>query len=166
MLTDKNLQRFFLLVACAALFIVASGLALPPIVASHFAAGGVANGHMARAVYIAFMLCFVIVLPVAMVLLTWRSLERPGARINLPHRDYWLAPERRSQTIARIRAGMLHFAALLLVFLCYAHALVVSANRAQPAHLDEGWFVAGLLVFLGAGLFWTLRFVRGFRRRG
>lgn len=164
MWNDRNGRYFLVAVACAAGFVWASGQSMPDVVASHFAAGGAANGYMPRAVYVLFMLFFVIALPALMVFITWRSLERPGARINLPHREYWLAPERRGQTVTRIRAGVLQFSAMLLVFLCYAHWLVVRANRSQPVRLDESWFLGGLLVFLAAALFWALGFVRQFRR--
>ena len=61
------------------------------------------------------------------------------------------------------RAGVLRFAQMLLLFLCFAHWLVVRANRAQPVRLDETWFLGGLAVFLVAVLFWTLAFLRQFR---
>ena len=162
---DRSGRYFLFAVACAAGFVLASGLALPDLVAAHFVAGGSANGFMPRTTYILIMSCVVIALPVVMVFLTWGSLERPGARINLPNRDYWLAPERRSRTIAWIRAGVLQFSGMLIAFLCYAHWLVVRANRTHPAHLDETWFLVGLLAFLAAGLLWAMGFVRRFRRR-
>jgi hypothetical protein len=163
---NRSGRLFLFTVACAGSFVWASGVGMPDVVAAHFAAGGAANGYMPRTAYVLFMLFFVIALPVLMVFITWRSLERPGARINLPNRDYWLAPERRAQTITAIRAGVLQFSEMLLGFLCYAHWLVVRANRVQPVRLDETWFLGGLLVFFAAVVLWALSFLRTFRRTG
>jgi hypothetical protein len=138
-------------------------LGLPDRVAAHFGAGGVANGFMPRNAYLFFMLVIVVGLPLLVVLLTWVSLNRPGARINLPNREYWLAPQRRAQSIAWIRAGVLQFGALLIIFLCYAQWLVARANRHQPSQLDESWFYGGLAAFLVAVLLWARSFLRRFR---
>jgi hypothetical protein len=76
-----------------------------------------------------------------------------------------LAPERRADTIAFLRAGVLWFGTLLLAFLCYAHWLVVLANRSQPAHLANSWFIGGLAVFFAAMGIW-LKVLHGhFRQR-
>lgn len=166
MWNDKGVRIFALAVACAAGFVAWTGSRLPDTVASHFAAGGAVDGAMPRCVYLPLILFLTIGLPCLSVLVSWSSLGRPGARINLPHVEYWLAPERRAQTIAAIRGAMLQFAALLLLFLCYAHWLVVRANQSRPARLDETWFLSGLLVFLVIALTWVLRFVGRFRRTG
>jgi uncharacterized membrane protein len=154
---------FLIFVAGAAAFVLFSSRMLPEVVASHFGASGAANGFMPRAFYIAFMLAFVIGLPVLLVFVTSFAIGSQSARINLPNRDYWLAPERRAQTIRVLRAGIIWFGALLVTFLCYAHWLVVLANEAQPARLAESWFLGGLAAFLLATLIWLKVFVVRFR---
>jgi hypothetical protein len=161
---EKAPWFFAVLVACAAGFVWVTCQGLPELVAAHFGASGAANGFMPRRGYVWFTLGFVIGLPAVMVWLSWFAIKRPGARINLPHRDYWLAPARRDQTIGRLRAAILQFGVLLLIFLCYAHGLVVRANMTQPAQLASTWFVGGLVVFLLALLFWARAFLGGFRR--
>ena len=90
---------------------------------------------------------FVIGLPVLMVFFTSLAIANPRARIRVPNRDFWLAPERRRRDRGvseewrplvrrRARAIPLH-----------AHWLVVLANEAHPARLSEPWFIGGLLVF-------------------
>ena len=159
-----GVRRFALTLAAAAIFIIWTGASLPDIVASHFAAGGAANGRMPRTVYLPLILLLTIGLPALSVFASWHALGRPGARINLPHADHWLDPQRRVQTLADTRAALLRFCTALLLFLCYAHWLVVRANRSVPVRLDESGFLGGLAVFLlvtGAG---TWRFLRRFRR--
>jgi uncharacterized membrane protein len=145
---------FPVFVVCAAAFVWLTSRALPDLVASHFDASGTANGFMPRGFYLRFMLAFVLGLPALLVGVTWFAIGRPNARINLPNRDYWLAPPRRAETISFLRTSITWFGALLVAFLVYAHWLVVRANLSQPAHLETPWFVCGLAVFLVAVLIW------------
>ena len=161
----KGCLLFVLFVACAAVFVWHTSDSLPPLVASHFGTSGTANGYMPRTFYIRFMLAFVLGLPTIMTFVTWRALGSAKTRINLPNRDYWLAPERRAETIAFLRAGLLWFGVLLVAFLCFAHWLVVLANRTQPAHLVEPWFFGGLGVFVIAVCLWLMLLLGHFRSR-
>lgn len=158
----KTPWSFLLLVACVAGFTLLTGQGMPAVVASHFDAGGTANGFMPRPVYLVVMLA-VTLLPAFMVLVTSAALGKPGARINLPHRDYHLAPERREETLAALRAGLRRFGVLLLCFLGYAHWLVVLANRRQPPQLSGTWFMAGLAIFLLSTMVWLVLLMRRFR---
>jgi uncharacterized membrane protein len=155
---------FVLFVACAAAFVWLTSQRLPGLVASHFGGSGAANGFMSHGFYVCFMLGFVIGLPVLMVGVTWLSIASPKARINLPNKDYWLAPERRAETIEFLRAGILWFGTLLVAFLCYAHWLVVLANEVQPARLANSWFIGGLIVFLATLFIWLKVFLGHFRQ--
>ncbi len=161
---DRFPGWFALLLAAAAGFVVITGLGLPDVVASHFGGSGAPNGAMPRTTYVGFMLVLIVGLPALLVFVTWFTVGKPGARINLPNREYWLAPERRAGTVARLRAAMLQFGALLLAFLCYGHWLVVRANLSQPVRLAHSWFVGGLVVFLVLVLSWSVALVRRFRR--
>src|SRR5690606_26698927 len=107
------------------------------VVASHFGSSGAADGFMPRHAYVGLMLGLVIGMPVLGVALVAWTLGRPDARINIPERAYWLAPQRRAETLERIVAGMRGFSAALIVFLCYTHGLVVVANRSASPALPE-----------------------------
>jgi hypothetical protein len=151
------------LLACAAAFVWLTALSLPDVVASHFGPSGDANGTMPRGAYIRFMLTFMVGLPAVLVGVTHVAMGRPGARINLPNRDYWLAPERRDQTVSYLRTQMVRFSSVLIVFLCYAHWLVVRANRVQPPHLSNPAMISGLVAFVVYAIVWTRFLVRRFR---
>ena len=156
---------FLLFVAGAAVFVGHTSNELPPLVAAHFGTAGAANGFMPRSFYVRFMLAFVLGLPTVMTFVTWRALGRSDARINLPHRDYWLAPERRAETIAFLRRGLLWFGFLLVTFLCFAHWLVVLANRTHPPQLAESWLLVGLGCFFVALCIWLKVLLGHFRTR-
>src|SRR5271156_6894280 len=99
-----NMRIALLLLAlCAGTYVWVSGAALPDMVASHFGPSGTANGFMARASYVHFMLVLIVALPLSLGLLPGLLVGLPGVRINLPNRDYWLAPSRRAATIAALQ---------------------------------------------------------------
>src|ERR1700704_380948 len=162
--SGNGLRLFALYIACGAVFIWLSSMRLPPLVASHFGASGLANGFMTRADYIVFMVAFVIGLPAFVVLVTWFAVGNAKARLNLPNRDYWLAPERRGGTVAFLRNGILWFCILPGSFLCYAHALVVLANGIQPPRLANSWFIGGLVAFFIVLFIAVRKFLGRFRR--
>ena len=149
----------------AAAFVAVTSRSMPPLVASHFGGGGVPDGFMPRNVYVLFMLGFVIAMPVLMVYLTWFRMGRPGMSINLPHREHWMAPVRRDETIAYLRERVMQFGILLLGFLSYGHWLVVRANESHPVMLDQAWFIGGIAVFLVATIIWVQRLLGHFRKR-
>lgn len=148
---------------CAVAFVWTTGRPLPDLVASHFQASGVAAGFMPRAVYMRFMLAIVILLPGALVVLPRLSMCGVNPRLNLPNREYWMAPIRRADTIEFVRRQSLRFGSLLLLFLCYAHWLVVRANAASPPSLSSPWFVSGLVVFMVVSLGWVIALSTRFR---
>lgn len=161
----KGYLIFALFAVCAVTFVAYTSHDLPALVASHFGASGMANGFMPREYYVRFMITFVIGLPTLMVFVSGYVLGSSKARINLPNRDYWLAPERYAETIALLRAGLIWFGILLVTFLCYVHWLVVVANSVQPARLPEAWFFGGLVAFFVAVLIWLRVLLGHFRAR-
>ncbi len=157
-------KAYVLFLALAAGYVWISSRALPDVVASHFGGSGLANGHMSHDGYLAFMLAMLIGLAVVVVLLPNWLIGTPGARINVPNRDYWLAPERRTESVARLRGVMLRIGYLLTGILVYVHWLVVEANAVTPPRLDNTWFLAGLAVFLLGTLGSVLGLVLHFAR--
>lgn len=158
-------------VALLALVLVAAGFVwltsrtLPAVVASHFSAGGAANGFMPRGTYVALLLALVVGAPLLVAFLPTAVAGRDGSNLRIPHRAYWLAPERRDDTLAFIAGHGRWFAAALALFLGYVHWLVVQANALQPPVLSTFGIVSGLVVFVAVLSAWLgILFVR-FRRR-
>jgi hypothetical protein len=154
---------FALLVACGVVFIWLTSSWLPATVASHFQGDGSANGFMQRASYIRFMLTFVLGLPLLLAAVSRFAFGNPDARINLPNRQYWLAPERRDETVSYLRRHLTRFNSVLVVFLCYVHWLVVRANQVQPPHLSSPGMLGGLGAFGVFTIVWTRSLLRRFR---
>lgn len=150
-------------VLAAAAFVMVTSRSLPIVVASHFGPGGSPNGFMAHKSYVRFMLAFVVVLPLLLNLTAIAVARLPVRLVNIPHREYWLAPERRAQAVATLQGLMRLFAVLLVAFLCYVHWLVVRANATLPPRLDGGAFAAGLGAFMVALIAWIVTLRRRFR---
>ena len=150
-------------VIAAAMFVVISSRAMPPKVASHFGPDGSANGYMWRDTYVYFMLAFVVLLPLLFNFVANAVARLPVTMINIPNRDYWLAPERRGLVVDRLRRQMQMFSAMLVLFLCFVHWEVVRANQSMPATLDNRRFMLGLGLFMAALIVWIVSLRRQFR---
>ena len=161
---DRSLTTFLATLAGGFLFVYYTSGSLPEVVASHFNREGVATGFLRRAIYLRITFGMVLLPPIFLVVLPRLSLRNPKVRINVPNRDYWLAPKRRERTVAIIAQQCTYFGVMLLLFLCYAHWLVVRANAIVPPRLSSGWILAGLAVFLGFTVRWATRMIGRFRR--
>jgi uncharacterized membrane protein len=150
-------------VTAAAIFVVTTSQSLPIEVASHFGPGGAPNGFMTHKFYVRFMLGFVVLMPLLLNLVAEAVAYLPVKLVNIPNRQYWLAPERRAQAVDMLRGRMRLFAAMLAAFLCYVHWLVVRANASLPPVLDNGRFVTGIGVFMFAVVVWIVALRRRFR---
>ncbi len=137
------------LLSALAAFVWTTAGTLPPTVASHFGFDGTANGFSSRAVYTAGMLVLVVALPALVGVLPGWLGRKAGVGLNIPHRAWWLAPERRESTLNFLAAHGAAFALLLAAFLAWVHWLVVQAHQASPARLP---FERVLPALLGLGL--------------
>ena len=159
-----SMAPFLALLACAALFVLASTRYLPPVVASHFGAAGQANGFMPRSAYVLVMLVVSVLAPLFITVVPLRAFRRPDVRINLPNSQYWLAAERCEATLDYLSRQVVRFASMLTLFLCYVQWLVVVANRVVPPKLPMQLLVVGLVVYLASTLIWLVAFRRHFRK--
>jgi serine/threonine-protein kinase len=137
---------------------------LPPMVASHFDGAGRPDGWMQREVFVAFQAGLI-----AIMLLSFVGLPRWLARLptrwySLPHRDHWLAPERRAQTLARIQRQMMWLACAIVAMILTITQVVIQVNLTPEPVLPTAAVWGLLAAFLVFTAIWTLLFVRSFRR--
>ena len=152
-----TLAGFVTALIVALVVVPLSAMLMPPLVASHFAADGAADSVMPRGAYIALMTGLTVAMPLLMVTSVGWGTRRPSAGLRLPHKDYWLAPERRAESIAWLRSHMMRFGIVLVAFLVSVHGLVVRANLLHPPRLElaplavcGGLFLVALLLWLRA----------------
>ncbi len=121
---------------------------LPATVATHFNGSGQANGWVSRGAHTALHLLTVLFIAALIQGIVTLAPRLPKELINIPHRDYWLAPERAAQVHAWIGGWVLFMGCALMGFFIGLFDLVYRANFMTPSRLDRGvWiYAAGLLV--------------------
>jgi len=137
---------------------------LPELMASHFNANGVATAWMPKSGF--FMLFPIIILAASVpVLLVPRSLARlPNEKINLANKEYWLAPERRAETIEYVGMQLGWFGCAVLALLFCGLYNAVAANLSPDHTFDSGSFYIELGAFLAFTIFWLVRLLSHFAR--
>jgi serine/threonine-protein kinase len=141
-----------------------AGAQLPDLVATHFSGSGKPNGWMSRSANQTFMLIFGLAFPLFIVVLCYVTRFLPASTINLPNKDYWLAPERRKETYDYLFGLSLWFACLALGFVMGLMYLIVEANKQAPARLSTAGIFGLTGCFLVGTAIWVLVMFRHFKR--
>ena len=152
-------------VVIAAIAVIAgTSSELPARLATSFGASGAPSGWETRHDYLTMMIGGVIGAPLLIMLaLAW--LPRVAPRLmNLPHRDYWLAPARRGDTLRSLFAFGCLLAIVLVVFLVALHLLIVRAQMHNPPELPLVPFVVLTGALLVAAGLWAAAWYRRFPR--
>lgn len=160
----KQLIITVLIIAAAMVQILYYYPQLPEVVASHFNAAGTANGWQPKGVFFGIY-GGVLVLLVLVFLVPVFFLDRlPDSLINLPRKDYWLAPERRAETFAFINAQMLMFGNATLLFIFTVFQLVIKENLTHLNLLSPSLMMPLLGVYILASAIWTIRLILRFKK--
>jgi uncharacterized membrane protein len=136
---------------------------LPPMIASHFGAGGVADRWSSTSSLFATYWLVVALVFVVYLVVPYLIGALPRQLINLPNKDYWLSDEMYPHTMSRLRAQFRWLGVILLLFLVLVFQMVFQANLSQSPELGA-WFVPGLIGFLIAIVSWGIKFTRQFSR--
>jgi uncharacterized membrane protein len=155
---------FVALLALAAAFLLATVGNLPDRVPTHFGAGGVPDAWMTRDGYRLFMLAFKLGLPMLVVLAVGLAPRLAPRLVNLPHRNHWLAPERRDDSLAFLGRQACRLGGMMVLLAAGVHALILRASRLNPPRLEEGLLLAMLGAFLVALAVWIVAMFRRFPR--
>ena len=86
----------------------------------------------------------------------------PAEYMNLPNKDYWLAPERRQRTMTDLGSRMLWLGSLTLVFLLDLAGQTFRVHLGQADRLNHAW--ASLGVYLAATAAWAVALHSKFRK--
>jgi hypothetical protein len=136
---------------------------LPPTVASHFNAAGKADDWMPKESFAALN-AIVLASLLAVVLILGLVIPRvPVALINLPHKEYWLAPERRRQTDKLVFGGLLTCFNATGILLLGVFELAYLVNLGHPNAMR--WIPWALVaVYSGFVIIWLILFNRRFKK--
>jgi len=123
---------------------------LPETMASHFDGAGRPNDWSGKGLF--FGLYLLIVCVVASIFLIATSLIRPRSDMRLPHRDYWLAPERSRETIAFLRRNLLSAGAASLALAIVVIQFAIQANFEGAPRISNAVYWVSLAYFLYLGV--------------
>jgi uncharacterized membrane protein len=154
-----------LLAAVAAAQMVHYYPLLPESIAVHFGNSGEPNGWSDKTDFVmtyGATELFVVLLGLVSGLLLSKT---PPALVNIPHRDYWLDPERRQETVAFLSKHVIWMETVTVAFLVAIAQLVFKANLggSPPRLSGDFWYI--FAAFIGAIAWLTVKIVLRFRTR-
>jgi hypothetical protein len=160
----RSLVTLICLMVFSVTFVIYTSYYLPSKVATHFNVNNEPDGWMTRNFYVLLILTLLVSIPsVITVGISILSQKFPHL-INLPNRDYWLAPPRLNESLDFLAAHGHRLGRLVIVLMTGLHYVVLVANRTEPAALPQPWFVAVLLGFVFALGMWVLALYRRFSK--
>lgn len=148
---------FYLLLALAVFQIVVYYPILPEVVASHFDGSGRADGWSSKETFFAIDAATIAL--TAVIFLGLSKIRWSDRWVSLPHKDYWLAPERREQTFRYLHRQMLVFGSATLMLLLVVMQWVIEANLDGSQTMPGAgmwWLMGGYLLFTTV---WTIRLI-------
>jgi uncharacterized membrane protein len=151
-------------------FLVAAGAAqvlvyypqLPETIASHFAGNGHPNSWQSKPVFLLFLLFSMVLAAVVSFVVPRALCLLPASQLNLPNKDFWLAPENRETTFWFMEMQLAWFGCALLAFLLFAFHIAIQANLSPGTSFDSRSFLCGLGVFFVFVIVWMIRFIGHF----
>lgn len=135
---------------------------LPAMVASHFNAAGIADRWMPKEGFLIFEAVILLFVIAHYTILPLIIEKMPDAIINLPNKKYWLEPERRAETFAKIRKFLQWFSVGLLTLILLVNQQVFKANlmRQNVSPLIIWTIIGSFVIF---AIVWMIIFVRKFK---
>ncbi|MFA6033441.1 MAG: DUF1648 domain-containing protein [Myxococcota bacterium] len=135
---------------------------MPPMMASHFGAGGQPNGWMNKESFVAIYVMVLALLNVIPLIGAIIIKKVPRSMINLPNKEYWLAPERIDRTAGMFMSYMEVFSAGITAFMVFVFQLAFRANIEKTAMDSMVMFIAiGALVAFSIA--WSIMMILAFR---
>jgi uncharacterized membrane protein len=135
---------------------------LPRQMMSHFDGHGQPNGAMSRGTFFAMFGLVGAGTVLVLLFIPWLTRAVPPSLINIPNREYWLAPERRAQVGEKIGAFGAWSAVVTALLLVVVLELVLRANLARaPLETVPMWLALGAYLLAAFGsIVWLLRAFR------
>lgn len=136
---------------------------LPDPMPSHFDAAGQVNDEMSLFAYYSLMIVLHLVMLVLFPILGAFLKVIPNSLINVPNRDYWLAPERRDSTLLFTSTFLIAIGwqtSWLLIFMFHLTCMVAMENKATITP-EFNYVISGyLLLVFGEVIYLYYKFPR------
>jgi uncharacterized protein DUF1648 len=163
---DSRLPKsiFIVLTTLAAIYFWSIYSQLPDVVASHFNARGVANGWQSKSVFFAFFAGAVAIAAFLTFGIPAIFSKIPAKLINLPHKEYWLAPERKAESLAVLNRSFAWFGCAVLAVVTTAVNYAIGRNLHPELHWDTLLLLCVLGGFLVFAISSSVRMLAHFSR--
>lgn len=165
-----TLRTWILLLAMATLLLFAAVELvwlypqLPERVVTHFGLNGVGGRTAARSTFLTGQIVWLALLGLGFPALRWLVTILPASMINVPHREYWLAPARINYTRAVFGDLLLLLGVINLALLVVTSLLILRANLTPEPRLGAAvWIV--LALYLAATFAAVIPTMLQFKRR-
>src|SRR5271169_4373963 len=132
----------------------------PARVPSHFDAAGHPNAWASRDEMFLLQVGVTLLIAALFIAIPWLLKSAPASRINLPNKGYWLAPERREETMERLASSFDVFASATALLLVVVFELTSLASRG--GNLATEYFIPVLVSYLLFSVGWTVALIRTF----
>jgi uncharacterized membrane protein len=137
---------------------------LPETMASHFDGSGRPNGFQSREGFTALAMGILGMIVFLFGGLGWLFRAIPTESFNLPNRDYWLAPERRNETLQDLSGRMEWFGVASLGVYLFVIQRVIETNLSGDPRLEAKEILVPLGLYLGFTTLWMVALFRRFRK--
>lgn len=134
---------------------------LPEQVASHFNHLGEPDGWMSKINFMIFEVVLLGFIVGLFALIAFSFEKTPVGLLNLPNKDYWLAPERRAETFRVLKDTLAVMQIALLAMFISINQMVFRANIEQTNLSNASWLVIG--AFVAFTFFWIYKLNRKFK---
>jgi uncharacterized membrane protein len=134
---------------------------LPEKVAVHFNAFGEPDNWASKQSYLIFQIILLLFTAVITFGLPLLLRKLPDSAINIPHKDYWLAPQRRNETFTILQKRFEWFGVGLCALMISINQLAIRANLLNQNLSPVSWYILG--VFLLFVVVWSVNLCKDFK---
>jgi uncharacterized membrane protein len=135
---------------------------LPDVMASHFNARGVPNGWQTKSAFFSVLAGVSVLAAVVVFGIPILITALPPEFINLPNKRYWLAPERRAETMGFLNGYFAWFGCALFTVILITINFAIQANLHPEQRPDVTPMFFVLAAFVGFAILGTIRIFKRF----
>lgn len=120
---------------------------LPERMAIRFDLDGTPNGWMSKDGFAVYYLCLLVFMVGVFVAVGTLATKLPARFLNIPHRDYWLAPERRAESLRYLKDFHVWTGAFIGLFIVGMMEMIFTINLNDIPRLDNQLFYTAMGTF-------------------
>lgn len=155
---------FLILAVCASIYFSHYYPLLPRVIASHFDRHGFANGWQTKQRFFEIFVGMTVLSAFLVFAIPAIISVMPRQLINLPNKEYWLAPGQRTASMQFLNAWLAWFGCALygVIILTFDYAVQTNLHSPNGPNPMRLWYT--LAVFAVFILIWTIRLFGRFSR--